>query len=93
MAVPQTALLILNRARDNRDTAERARRLARGFADDSVIDNLTRYANELEQQALDLERRARTIAETISETAALSADIHGLVAEVRTRLRALRPGS
>ena len=81
---------MLKQARSNRERAERARRLARSLTEQDIIDNFTRYADELEQQALALEERACALAETVGKTRSLSADIRLLVEEARARLKAMR---
>jgi hypothetical protein len=48
----ETPMLILNRARSNREAARRARRLAKSLTDDVLIERFTRYADELERHAL-----------------------------------------
>lgn|SRR5690242_15769614 len=85
----KAALIFLSQARANRDRAERARRLARGASDETAFDNLNRYADELDRIALDLERRACALAETIARTESLSADIRLLVEETHALLRAM----
>ena len=52
-----------------RRQAERARRLAREFANDNISRNLTEVADELEEAADELDRRARAIAAGTTPTA------------------------
>lgn len=51
-----------SQAREARGQAERARRLARGMANDRVSKDLTEIAEEFEHTAEECERRAREIA-------------------------------
>jgi hypothetical protein len=50
--------LLLEQAADCRNQAERARRLAGAFRDDEGRDRALRYAEELEEQAIGLEKQA-----------------------------------
>jgi hypothetical protein len=50
-------------AREARGQAERARRLARGVANNNIAKDLTVIAEEYEQTAEECERRAREIAD------------------------------
>jgi hypothetical protein len=86
----ETPMLILDRARSNREAARRARRLAMGLTDDTLIERFIRYADELERQALDLEQRAGSVAGKMGDREPLSANIVTLDAEARARLRAQR---
>jgi hypothetical protein len=74
--MPRAVALMLDDARAIRERAERVRRLTTR----SAVENLLHYAAELEQLALEGERRACELAETISKTRALSAETKNLVA-------------
>jgi hypothetical protein len=69
-----TAMALLERAREHRAAAERARRLASSIATEAVVFELDRYAADLEQTAQEIERRAYALVEetlaTWSEAAA-----------------------
>jgi hypothetical protein len=60
------------------------------LTDATLIARFTRYADELERQALDLEQRAGSVAVTMGDRKPLSANIVTLDAEARARLRARR---
>jgi predicted nucleic acid-binding Zn-ribbon protein len=85
--MPNAVLLILDDARAIRERAERVRSLANQVTTRDAVENLLHYAAELEQVALEGERRACELAETIARTKALSAEIEKLVAETRARLQ------
>jgi hypothetical protein len=57
---------------------------------DEAIERFARYAEELEQNALDLERRARSVADSGGNREPFSANIVRLDAEKRARLIAQR---
>ena len=73
--MPESVLLMLNGARANRERAERARWLAKHTLARDAVKNLLHYAAELEQLALEGERRACELAETIAHTQTLGAEI------------------
>ena len=83
-------VVLLEHARLKRDAAERARELARGATTDSLFDDLSRHAEELEQTAAALEQRASTLAETIARSQSLSADVKTLVERAHAQLEAMR---
>jgi hypothetical protein len=85
--MPGAVVLMLDDARAIRERAERVRRLASQVTTRSAVENLLHYAAELEQLALEGERRACELAETISKTRALSAEMKNLVEETRTRIQ------
>jgi hypothetical protein len=85
--MPESVLLMLNGARANRERAERARWLAKHTLARDAVKNLLHYAAELEQLALEGERRACERAETIAHTQALGAEIESLVEETQARLQ------
>ncbi len=85
--MPESVLLMLDGARANRERAERARWLAKHTPARDAVRNLLHYAAELEQLALEGERRACERAETISKTKALTAEIESLVRETRARIQ------
>jgi hypothetical protein len=58
-----TADTLASQAREARSQAERARRLARGFANERVAKDLTAIAEEFEHTAEECERRMHEIAE------------------------------
>lgn len=82
----ESLLLMLDGARANRERAERARWLAKHTLARDAVKNLLHYAAELEQLAVEGERRACEPAETISKTKALSAEIESLVEETWARI-------
>jgi hypothetical protein len=86
----ETPMLILDRARSYRESARRARRLATSMTDDFLIERFTQYADELEREALDLEQRARTVADMTADPKPSSANVVILDVEARARLRAQR---
>jgi predicted nucleic acid-binding Zn-ribbon protein len=86
----QAVLLMLDDARAIRERAERVRQLANQVTTQNAVENLLHYAAELEQAALEGERRACELAETISKTRTLSAEIKSLVAETRARIQRSR---
>jgi hypothetical protein len=83
----KAVLLMLDDARAIRERAERVRQLANQVLTRSAVENLLHYAAELEQAALEGERRACELAETISKTKALSAEIKNLVEETWVRIQ------
>jgi len=83
---PKAVLLLLDNARHRRDAAARARRLAGGLTTQSVYEELTHYAAELEHIAQGLELQAIRLAEKIARTRAVSEEIRLLVTEARARL-------
>ena len=89
----EAVVTILALARDRREKAAQAKRLAAGAGYDDIAVRLIRYAEELEQSARELEERALVLAETVTKTEMLSADIRSLVNEVGERLKALRSKS
>jgi len=87
VAKPKAVLILLDSARYKRDAAARARQLAGDVTTQSVYEELTRYANELEQIAHGLEQQAARLAEKIARTHALSEEIQNLVTEIHARLK------
>jgi hypothetical protein len=85
--MPESVLLMLDDARASRERAERARWLAKHILARDAIENLKRYAADLERFALETETRACARAEIIARTKALGAEIKKLVEEARARLR------
>ena len=82
---------LLEQARALRTQADRARRLVRDnpFPTD-ILEKLTEYAAELDQRALESEASAVSLAETLAKTRRLSAEITGLVNEVKARLQRIK---
>jgi hypothetical protein len=85
--MPKAVLLMLDDARAHRERAERARWLAKHTLARGAVKNLLHYAAELEQVAVETERRACELAETISKTRVSSAEIESLVQETRARIQ------
>src|SRR6185437_7544918 len=86
VAKPKAVLILLDSARYKRDAAARARQLAGDVTTQSVYEELTRYANELEQIAHGLEQQAARLAK-IARTHALSEEIQNLVTGIHARLK------
>jgi hypothetical protein len=85
-SMSQAVVILLEKARVRRESAERARRLSRATTIGDVIDDLVRYAEELEGGARELDERACAIAESIAQNRTLSAELHTLIEETRRRL-------
>ena len=64
----EAVVTILAHAREKRERAAQAKRLAAGFGYDDIATRLTRYAEELEQSAREFEERALVLAETVAKT-------------------------
>lgn len=86
----QVKVILLERARAQRDLAARARQLADGTTDAEAIAKLIAYAEEMEREARKLEDRATTLAKTIAKTRSLSAEFKSLVADARAGIAACR---
>ena len=79
---------LIAQAKDKRQRAERARRLAAGAPDD-VVSSLKAYAAELENDAFALEQQAAEMRRTVERSMRLSQDIRSLTSEARARVSEL----
>jgi hypothetical protein len=87
----KAVVVLLERARAQRATAERARRLARSIPTQGVVEELERHAGDLDRTAIELERRADALAARIAKArCSLNAGLRRLVTQARARLDALR---
>jgi len=88
--MPQNStVILLEKARETRAQAERARRLAVAAGADDIAEKLRSRANELEQQALELESKAASIQENAERIHELTDENHKLIAEIKERIRKL----
>jgi hypothetical protein len=83
-------VVMLQEVRANRERAERARRLADRITTKNVAQRLLEYAMDLERLALEMEDRACALAETISATRALTAEVRSSIKEIRATVDARR---
>ena len=86
----KAVVVLLDQARSKRAAAERARQLARTVTTDRILDELTRYAEELKQSAIALEQRASALAETVARNHSLSTEVKTLIEKAHARLEAMR---
>jgi len=84
VATSDVVVHLLEQARAKRESAERARRLARSIATDRVSAELEGYAEDRQWEACELEQRACAAAERAEIT--FGDDLLALVEEARRRI-------